>query len=91
MTYSQPDYPALCIETGLNCESCTESTARELARACPGLPGRVAGQLFVQLHANPACSRMHGHFVTAYASASTVPVRKPVTPARVLAAVAAVA
>jgi hypothetical protein len=45
----------------------------------------------VQLHAHPACSRMHAHFVAAYASASALPVRKPVAPARVLTAVAAVA
>ena len=90
MNSFQPDYPALCVETGLNCESCTASTARELARTCPGLPARIASQLFVQLHAHPACSRMHANFSRAYAEASVVPQRKPAVPIS-LAAAAAVA
>jgi hypothetical protein len=82
------DYPHLCIKVGLNCESCTEATARELARACPGLRGGAVGQLFVQIHTHAACAHMHAHFARAYADASLVPVRKPVGMVRRMAAVA---
>ena len=61
------DYPTTCVEMGLDCESCTEASARELAKACPGLPQRVVVQLFVQIHTHAACARMHKHFAQAYA------------------------
>jgi hypothetical protein len=61
--------PDLCIQEGLDCASCTSSTARELARACPGLPGRLVAQLFVQIHTHSACVRMHANFGRAYADA----------------------
>jgi hypothetical protein len=66
----QHDFPALCVEVGLNCESCTEASARELSASCPGLPGKLVSQLFVQIHVYPACLRMHGNFARAYADAS---------------------
>lgn len=71
------EYPSACVETGLNCESCTAGTARELARACPGLPPSLVGQLFVQIHVHPACSRMHRHFVRAYQDAAPVERKGP--------------
>ncbi len=52
------DFPALCVELGLNCEACTEASARQLSASCPGLPGKLVSQLFVQIHVYPACSRM---------------------------------
>ncbi len=66
----QHDFPALCVEMGLNCESCTEASARELSTSCPGLPRKLVSQLFVQIHAYPACLRMHGNFARVYAKAS---------------------
>jgi hypothetical protein len=30
----------------------------------------MIGQLFVQIHPDPACARMHGHFAEAYLAAS---------------------
>ena len=63
------DPPALCVEVGLNCESCTQASARELAQACPELPGKLVKQLFVQIHAYSACTRMYGNFSRAYAAA----------------------
>lgn len=30
----------------------------------------MIGQMFVQIHSDPACSRMHGHFAAAYMAAS---------------------
>jgi hypothetical protein len=55
---------------GLNCESCTEASARQLRASCPNLPNKLVSQLFVQIHVYPACSRMHGNFTRAYAKAS---------------------
>jgi hypothetical protein len=66
----QHDFPAVCVEVGLNCESCTEMTARQLRASCPDLPGKLVRQLFVQIHVYPACSRMHENFALAYARAS---------------------
>ena len=63
--------PELCRETGLSCESCTENTARNLARMCQGVQGKTLGQLFVQLYPHKACSPMHGHFATTYRQATT--------------------
>ena len=80
-------YPDACLETGLSCETCTESTARELSRACPGLSGKLVRQLFVQIHIHAACARMHSHFARAYAEAG-VPSRKPAGSVRAVAAAA---
>jgi len=68
-------YPEECREVGLTCESCTETSARELASACPGLRGKMVGQLFVQIYTHSSCARMHGHFTRAYAAAAFVPLR----------------
>ena len=82
--------PDICIQEALDCNACTASTARELARACPGLPGKLITQLFVQIHVHAACSRMHANFANAYAQASEplVP-KKPMGIRRPLAASAA--
>ena len=63
-------YPRICHEVGLDCETCTEGTARNLAQVCKGLKGKLIGQLFVQIYTDPACSKMHGHFAAAYLAAS---------------------
>ena len=63
-------YPRICHEVGLDCETCTETTARNLAKVCKGLRGKMIGQLFVQIYSDPACSSMHGHFAEAYLAAS---------------------
>ncbi|MGH9559588.1 MAG: hypothetical protein ACRD30_10135 [Bryobacteraceae bacterium] len=69
----QNNYPQICIATGLDCESCTEETARQLAQACKGLRGKSIGQLFVQIHPDPACARMHAHFAESYRRSSSRP------------------
>jgi hypothetical protein len=71
MDYS-PDnnYPRLCSDMGLTCEACTSATARDLARCCKGLRGKMIGQLFVQLYPNPACAQMHAQFAEYYREAS---------------------
>ena len=53
----------------MTCEGCTRETARQLARACKGLRGKMIGQLFVQIHPHPACAPMHAHFAECYRSA----------------------
>jgi len=63
-------YPRICREVGLDCQTCTEGTARNSAKICKGLKGMAIGQLFVQIHGDPACAAMHGHFVKAYLGAS---------------------
>ena len=63
-------YPRICHEVGLDCETCTEGTARNLAKVCKGLRGKMIGQLFVQIHSDPACAKMHAHFEQAYLAAS---------------------
>lgn len=63
-------YPGICHDVGLDCETCTESTARNLAKICKGLRGKLIGQMFVQIYTDPACSKMHAHFAAAYAAAS---------------------
>jgi hypothetical protein len=70
-------YPQLCNEIGLDCETCTNGTARNLAKVCKGLRGKMIGQLFVQIHSDPACAKMHAHFAQAYLEASGE-ARKPV-------------
>ena len=63
-------YPSACIEVGLTCEACTSNTAREVARVCKGLRGKMVAQMFVQLYPDPACSAAHSHFARAYRDAS---------------------
>jgi hypothetical protein len=70
MTDYGDSYPSVCIEVGLTCETCTSNTAREVARVCKGLRGKMLAQMFVQLYPDPACSGMHGHFAQAYHDAS---------------------
>jgi hypothetical protein len=65
-------YPRICHEVGLDCETCTEGAARNLAKVCKGLKGKMIGQLFVQIYTDPACARMHAHFSGAYLEASLV-------------------
>ena len=64
------NYPQLCSEVGLTCESCTRATARDLAAICKGLRGKAIGQLFVQIYPNSACSPMHSYFAAQYREAS---------------------
>jgi hypothetical protein len=88
------DKPALCIQEAIDCRSCTASTARELARACPGLPRKLVAQLFVQIHVHLACTRMHDNFAQAYAEAEAkktgqaVELKKPMGACRPIAATA---
>jgi hypothetical protein len=60
-----------CSEEGLSCQECTSTTARELAKTCQGLRGKMVAQLFVQLYPAPECSRMHAYFAAEYRAAST--------------------
>jgi hypothetical protein len=87
-----PERPALCIQEGIDCNSCTTSTARELARACRNLPGKLITQLFVQIHTYPACARMHANFTRAYLAAGETVVapeiKKPMGVCRPIAATA---
>jgi len=80
-------YPSICIEVGLTCEGCTSNTAREVARVCKGLRGKMVGQMFLQLYPDPACSRMLSNFAQAYRDASPKEVQRETSPVR-LAAVA---
>ena len=68
--FPENNYPQLCFDVGLTCEGCTTETARQLAKSCKGLRGKMIGQLFVQIHPDPACARMHAHFANAYREAS---------------------
>ena len=63
------DYPRICSEVGLTCESCTSTTARALAAVCKGLRGKAIGQLFVQIYPNSACAPMHSYFAVQYRDA----------------------
>jgi hypothetical protein len=84
-------YPQICSEVGLTCESCTSTTARQLAAICKGLRGKAVGQLFVQIYPDPACAPMHAHFAAQYREGTVesgsdvdvdVPERREVTFAR---------
>jgi hypothetical protein len=81
-------YPGICHQVGLDCETCTETTARNLAKICKGLKGKMIGQLFVQIYSDPACSKMHEHFASAYLAAE---LRMPMATATSRIAIAAVA
>jgi hypothetical protein len=72
-TSPEDDYPQLCFDVGLTCESCTAGTAGQLAAVCKGLLGRVIRQLFLQIHPHSACARMHLHFTTSYLASSSEP------------------
>lgn len=86
------NYPQICSEVGLTCESCTSSSARDLAAICKGLRGKAVGQLFVQIYPSPACAPMHAHFAACYREAAvessaaqaraSLPERREVTFAR---------
>ena len=70
--YSAADhnnYPRICSEVGLTCESCTSATARDLAAVCKGLRGKAIGQLFVQIYSDSACAPMHSYFAVQYRDA----------------------
>jgi hypothetical protein len=69
----ESDYPHLCVKVGLDCETCTGETARQLAQSCHGARGKMIGQLFVQIYPHSACSRMHAHFSACYREASREP------------------
>ena len=85
MTAYEESYPSACEEVGLTCEVCTSNTAREVARVCKGLRGKMLGQMFVQLYPDPACSRMHIHFAQAYRDASPKEVQRETSPVRIAA------
>lgn len=67
----------ICHDTGLSCEACSTASARNLARVCPGMRGKMIGQLFVQLYPDPVCAPMHAHFATAYRNAEDEPEEEP--------------
>jgi|HubBroStandDraft_3_1064219.scaffolds.fasta_scaffold922293_1 hypothetical protein len=69
-TSPENDYPRLCIEVGLTCDTCVSETAGQLAVVCKGLKGKMIGQMFVQIYPRSACARMHSHFAEAYRQAS---------------------
>jgi hypothetical protein len=83
----EESYPNACIEVGLTCEECTSHTAREVARVCKGLRGKMLGQMFVQLYPHPACSPAHASFAQAYRDASPREPQRETT-LRVITAVA---
>ena len=81
LTYMQSspenDYPRLCVEVGLSCETCAGESARQLAAVCKGLKGKMIGQMFVQIYPRSACARMHSHFAESYRQASMREVADP--------------
>jgi hypothetical protein len=74
MDIRENNYPQFCSNVGLDCETCTGETARQLAQSCRGLQGKMISQLFVQIHQHSACSRMHTHFAASYRAASQTPI-----------------
>ena len=76
MNNAADDYPRICVEVGLTCETCTEATARQLATVCKGLQGKVIARLFVQLYPHSACAPMARHFAASYEIAGIRPVSK---------------
>lgn len=88
---SSPDLPAFCVQDGTDCHACVSSTAQELARACPGLPGKLITRLFMQIHTYPACGLMHANFTRAYNEADglLLDAKKPMGVSTRLAATAA--
>ena len=95
-TPTTDNFPQICSEVGLTCDTCTAETARHLSAVCKGLRGKDIGQLFVQLYPNAACAPAHKLFTAHYQAAadyqtpSEVPQRREVGSVRprVLAAVA---
>jgi hypothetical protein len=69
-TYAMNTYPGICRDVGLDCQTCIEGTSRNLAKICKGVRGTAIGQLFVQIHSDPACAAMYSQFVKAYLAAS---------------------
>jgi len=66
---NEANYPALCLEVGLDCATCVKATATEAVKICPGLKGKAIGQLFVLLYPNSACAAMHHCFSEEYLNA----------------------
>jgi hypothetical protein len=71
---SNDNFPQICSEVGLTCESCTAETARQLAAVCKGLQAKMVTQLFVQIYPNSACAPMHRRFAAHYREASVASV-----------------
>jgi len=63
---SDESYPRICLEVGLDCETCTSGTAIQVAAVCKGLSGKAIAQMFVQIYPSLACSGMHSHFAAHY-------------------------
>ena len=91
MTAYEESYPNVCVEVGLTCEACTSNTARDVARVCKGLRGKMVGQMFVQIYPHPACSPMHANFARAYREASFEALPKGARPETISCRIAAVA
>jgi hypothetical protein len=62
--------PEICRSVGLSCKSCTEDSAKSLAKVCKGLKGKAVTQLFFQIYPVSACSPMSPHFARAYKAAT---------------------
>ena len=80
-TPTSDNFPQICSEVGLTCETCICETARQLAAVCKGLRGKMIGQLFVQIYPNSACAPMHKRFAAHYKEASAVeatPIPSPI-------------
>lgn len=62
-----PDY---CVELGLECRSCTECSARQLANLCATLGGTRLESTFFRMYPAPGCAGMLTSFVQSYFEAT---------------------
>jgi hypothetical protein len=58
--------PQSCYAVGLECQSCVERSAKDVAMLCRGLGDAAAERMFVQIFTDPECGRMSAHFVAVY-------------------------
>ncbi len=56
-----------CQDEGLDCRSCIECAAKDLATVCQQLDGKAAEAIFLRLHTRRACRTMAAEFRACFA------------------------
>lgn len=77
---TEENRPHSCFALGLECESCVEASARQVAAICQTLGGSRASDVFFQIFADPACAGMRPRFEAAYRQAAELAEELPRKP-----------
>ncbi|HLJ47105.1 MAG TPA: hypothetical protein VKU01_13905 [Bryobacteraceae bacterium] len=67
--------PEACLAVGLDCRTCVERSAANLAQICHGLDSAGLHRIFFQMYPSEGCSPMAGGFALSYYEAKTPLIR----------------